>query len=338
MPASQSIALGEFCGAENLQANKGKRDMNVAVLSSPEDVKELVGILGILRDLGIPAFGLKIRENWDDQSGQGLVSRIARASHVLVLASRREAVRPWFLFACGFCLGKSVRLALFRLEPVWDPPSYLARIPILDNDAELEEYYHIEHGEWALQEERQQARSNLLEIGISFHADSLAHCVSDGDLKAVELFLKAGFHANSRNKHGVPLLCLAARGKHKSVAELLLEFGADIDLQGEDRGYSALMDAVLAGSPELVNLFLDRGADPDLQSKDGQTALVVAVGRNDVEVSRRLVEGGANPDIADKLGFSARKYVALFKKPDLVDLFEGLPRGGLGREGEAAGR
>ena len=310
--------------------------MTVAVLSSPEDVKELVGILGILRDLGIPAFGLKIRDNWDEKSGQSLVSRIARASHVLVLSSAWEASRPWFLLACGYCLGKSVRLALYRLEPSWDPPSYLVRAPIIDNDEELRDYYHIEHGEWVLQEERQLARSRLLEIGISFHADSLAHCVSDGDLKAVELFLKAGFHANSRNKHGVPLLCLAARGKHKAVAELLLEFGADIDLQGEDRGYSALMDAVLAGVPELVNLFLDRGANPDLQSKDGQTALVVAVGRNDVEVSRRLVEAGANPDIADKLGFSARKYVALFRKPDLVALFEGLPEGGLGRSSRPA--
>jgi hypothetical protein len=299
--------------------------MNVAVLSSPEDVQELVGALSVLKDLGIPAFGLKISDAWDKAGGPGLSARIERASHVLVIASKRVYDSPWFHFAIGFCLGKLIHLALYRLEVAWDPPAFISKALVLDGEGELEEYYRIEQGEWSLKEERRQARSNLLEIGISFHADSLAHCVSDGDLRAVELFLKAGFTPNLRNKQGVPLLCLAARGKHRAVAELLLEFGAAIDLQSEDRGYSALMDATLASSPELVGLFLERGANPDLQSKDGQTALVVAVGRNDLEISRRLLEAGANPDIADKLGFSARKYVALFRNPDLLALMGPAP-------------
>jgi len=119
----------------------------------------------------------------------------------------------------------------------------------------------------------------------------------------------------------VPLLCLAARGKHRAVAELLLGRGARIDLQSEDRGYSPLMDAAQAGSADLVGLFLESGASPDLVSKDGQTALVVAVGRNDAEVARLLVSGGADPDLADKLGLTARKYAALFKNPAILSLF-----------------
>jgi uncharacterized protein len=302
--------------------------MNVAVLAPPNEVQTLVRVLGLLKDLGIPAFGLKIRDGWDRLGGEGLSSRIERASHVLILADSTVANRPWFHFAAGFCLGKPIRFAIYRLEGSWDPPAFLAKALVLDGVTELEEYYRIEQGEWSLLEERRVARSSLLEIGISFHADSLSHCVSDGDLRAVELFLKAGFTPNLRDKHGVPLLCLAARAKHRGVAELLLEFGATLDLQSEDRGYSALMDATLASAPELVSLFLDHGADPDLQSKDGQTALVVAVGRNDLEITRRLLEAGADPDIAVKLGFSARKYVSLFRKPELLALFESMPAGG----------
>jgi ankyrin repeat protein len=60
----------------------------------------------------------------------------------------------------------------------------------------------------------------------------------------------------------------------------------------------------------------------DLTSKDGQTALVVAVGRNDAEVARLLVSGGADPDLPDKLGLTARKYAALFKNPAILALFD----------------
>jgi ankyrin repeat protein len=71
-----------------------------------------------------------------------------------------------------------------------------------------------------------------------------------------------------------------------------------------------------------VQLYIEKGADTNLTSKDGQTALVVAVGRNDADVARLLVAGGADPDLADKLGLSARKYAALFKNPAILSLFE----------------
>lgn len=298
--------------------------MNVAVLARPEEVGELVSILGILQRLDVPAFGLKIRENWDTLGRVGLSTRIQRATHLLVIAHKPLEEEAWFVFSTGFALGKAARLCLFRLDPAWDPPAYLSSVPILDGEPELEEFFRIEKFDWENQEQRHLARSSLLELGISTHAESLATCISEGDHRAVELFLKAGFSANSRNKHGVPALCLASRTKHVAVAELLMGFGADINLQSEDRGYSALMDAALAGSQELLEFLLSRGADPNLQSKDGQTALVVAVGRSDIPMVASLLKAGADPDIQDKLGFSARKYVGLFKNPDLLPLFDTL--------------
>jgi hypothetical protein len=249
--------------------------------------------------------------------------RVEKASHVLLLSTPEIADKPWFVFIAGFALGKKARLALYRLDPSWEPPVYLSRTPLLDGETEFVEYYRLERVEWTIQEERHAARSSLLEIGISFHAESLAGCVAEGNIHAVELFLKAGFHPNSRDKHGVPLLCLAARHKHIGVADLLLEYGASLDSQSEDRGYSPLMDATLSGSTELVDLFLSREADPNLQSKDGQTALVIAVGRGDAAIAGRLLASGADPDLPDKLGFSARKYVKLFKTPALLALLGG---------------
>lgn len=295
--------------------------MNVVVLSGPEHVPELISILEALKSLGIPAFGLKVRDSWDKVAKLGLSSRIQQASHILLLLSPEICDRPWFAFAAGYGIGKQANLALYRLNPSWEPPPYLSRLPVFDGEAELCEFFRIAKEEWSVIEGRRLARSTLLEKGISLHTDSLSYAVSEGEVQVVELFMKAGFHPDSRDRHGVPLLCLAARNSHKAVCELLLESGAAIDLQSEDRGYSALMDAALAGSEELVELFLSRGAEPNLLSKDGQTALIVAVGRNDVEMTKRLLAGGADPDIVDKLGLSARKYAALFRKPALEVLF-----------------
>jgi len=239
-----------------------------------------------------------------------------------LVASADSANKTWFSFAIGYGYGKKARIALYRTDPSWDPPRYLKGLPIIDNRDELVAFYRIEEAEWSILQKRSVSRAAILEMGISFHADSLAHCVEEGDLKAVELFLKAGFHPNSRDTHGVPLICLATRRKHKAVVELLLEFGASIDLQSEDRGYSPLMDAVFVGSLELVELFLSRGACVDLASKDGQTALVIAVGRNDEAMARLLLENGADAGATDKLGFSARKYAELFHNSLMLSLFE----------------
>ena len=211
----------------------------------------------------------------------------------------------------GYGYSRGSKFALFRFDPSHGLPALPlgpaglrrprgARAPITSAEKE----------DWLVQEERRASRAALLEMGISVHNDSLAQCAREGDTKAVELFMKAGFLPDARDKYGVPLLCLAARGKHRAVAEILLERGAQIDAQSEDRGYSPLMDATQAGSADLVELFLAEGARPDLTSKDGQTALVVAVGRNDAEVARLLVSGGADPDLPRQ----ARPYGAQVRR------------------------
>jgi len=294
--------------------------VNVAVLASPADEQRLVSMLEVLAASGIEAFGLKIGPGWDDLDQERLLERLAKASHFLVVAAPESWASSWFAFSAGYCLGRGAAFVLYRLDPDRAFPRYLEGQPVIDTPDELSAYFAVERAEWLLRERRRAARESLLEMGVSFHGDALAQCVSEGDTRAVELFIRAGTQPNVCDKHGVPLLCLAARAKHRVVAELLLDEGAQIDAQSQDRGYSALMDAARMGAADLVDFFLSRGADPNLQSKDGQTALVIAVGRNDVETARKLLDYGADPGTVDKLGLSARKYAALFKNPAMLAL------------------
>lgn len=296
--------------------------MEVAVLLESKDSSTALVLLKALGKAGISAYALKLGTSWEDESRKPLEFRIRKASHILLAVSKESIHSTWFAFTGGWCLGNDKRLAVYREDATLRIPGYLAGVPVLDSLDRAAAYYETERAEWLVREGRSRARASLLELGIPYRSESLAECCRQGDVKAVELFLKAGMIPDMRDRAGVTLLGLALRSKHQAVAELLVEHGAALDLQSEDRGYSALMDATAAGSADAVDFLLKRGADPNLASKDGQTALVIAVGRNDVPLCRKLLSYGADPDMKDKLGFSARKYAELFHNPEMVRLFE----------------
>jgi len=295
--------------------------LEVAVLLESSDTSNAVALLKNLGKAGISAYALKLGPSWEDETRKPLEFRIRKASHVLLAVSRESVGSTWFSFTGGWCLGNDKRLAVFREDASLRIPGYLTGVPVLDTLDRVAAYYETERAEWLVREDRSRARSSLLELGIPYRSESLATCCREGDVKAVELFLKAGMIPDMRDRAGVTLLGLALRSKHQAVAELLVENGAALDLQSEDRGYSALMDAAATGSLAMVEYLLKRGANPNLASKDSQTALVIAVGRNDVPLCRKLLDYGADPKTADKLGFSARKYAELFHNPEMVRLF-----------------
>jgi hypothetical protein len=305
-------------------------------MASPEDARHIIPVLRTLKEAGAEAYGLKFRADWASLPRAEAQRLLGRFTHVLVIATRSSVLQSWFFLAVGLGigLGKRSSMAFYRPDPDWFPPRYLDQFPLLDDLGELGLFYRELGETWKVDAIRQASRAALLEMGVSYHAESLAECVREGNLHAVDLFLRAGMPPDFRDKHGVPLLCLASRHRHRGVATLLLDAGALLDLQSEDRGYTPLMDAVHAGAPDLVELFLERGADLDRESKDGQTALVIAVGRSDVALAARLLEKGADADKADKLGLSARKYAKLFKKAEMIAVFDALagdpPAGGAG--------
>ncbi len=298
--------------------------MKVAVIASPKDGGHLIKILETLAAAEVSAYGLKIGEGWSELRRDRLSAHLGKVSHYLIVSTPTSVATTWFAYAAGYANGRMNGIAFFRLDPGFSPPPYLANLPIIDTLDELAAYYQSEQAEWVVRQERQSTRAALLTRGISYHAESLAHCVKEGDLEAVELFLRSGFHPDSRDRHGVTLLCLATRNRRKAVAEILLNRGAALDLRSDDRGYSPLMDAALVGSVELMELFLSRGAHPDISSKDGQTALIVCVGRNDPQMVALLLNHGADPDLGDKLGLSARKYASLFKNAEILSLLSAV--------------
>jgi ankyrin repeat protein len=164
---------------------------------------------------------------------------------------------------------------------------------------------------------------------------SLHDAVGKGDLEAVRRHLDSGVSVDLQTSEGWTTvtegdrlvlrevwtaLMLAVDDDKKEMAALLLERGANLDLQNKD-GETALIRAVDKDKKEMATLLLahgakddlhlatqrgdleavrgllDSGVSVDLQRTDGETALMKAVEYDKMEVAALLLERGANVDL-----------------------------------------
>ena len=100
---------------------------------------------------------------------------------------------------------------------------------------------------------------------------------------------------------GTGPLGLATRKGLADVAQLLLERGANPNLQDEG-GFTPLHGATSWGHTAIAQLLLDRGANPNLQNKYGETPLQAAAAEGHTAIARLLLERGANPNLQDEDG------------------------------------
>jgi ankyrin repeat protein len=189
----------------------------------------------------------------------------------------------------------------------------------------FEDFFINEKARFFDQDKKDRAKADLLARGISCYEENFLNIVSSGDSEAVRLFLDAGFSASAVDPKGIPLLSHAVRSQFPEIVEMLLDAGADVNGVSGDRGYSPLMDAVQKGDVAMVELLLRRGANTELKSKDGQTALIICAGRGDVPMAKILIANGSNPTASDHLGMNAIKYANLFKNEKMIELFNTSP-------------
>ena len=103
----------------------------------------------------------------------------------------------------------------------------------------------------------------------------------------------------------------AARAGHLEFVQLLLEYDADIEIQGHS-GRSPLHEATNAGQVDVVSLLLKYGADKDKADRDGGfTPLHGAARLGSVEITRLLLDHNVEKDKVSTLFFETSLHVAL---------------------------
>lgn len=166
------------------------------------------------------------------------------------------------------------------------------------------------------------AKKKLLDRGIPYTADCFGTYIAKNKPEVVHEFLAAGMSINSRDDTGTPMLNIACRNDNFEFVEMMLDLGAELNAVSEDRGYTAVMDAVWRGNEKITKYLISKGADLNTINKEGQNNLILAVGANRESLVKLLAENGADPDVKDMMGMSAYNYAVLFKKQRLIDILE----------------
>jgi ankyrin repeat protein len=170
----------------------------------------------------------------------------------------------------------------------------------------------------------------------------LLYTARDGHAPTAAALLDAGADIDAAEANGITPLIMAVTNDRMDVAKLLVERGAKLDVQ-DWYGRSALWSAVevrnlyldnatfemrvdRAPVLDLIRLLLERGADPNLRTKEsppvresllpitwslewvdftGQTPFLTAALAGDVTVMRLLLDHEADPNIATYGGTTA---------------------------------
>ena len=246
-----------------------------------------------------------------------------RPTHVLILSALSSG---WVDFLAGLSCGSCIPFLVYGKEAAKNiPVVFTFCFKILNTKDELQDYLKNEYEIYKrIDADRgvNEAREALLKMGIPVNEKSMVLCVEEGGLREVLFFLAAGFSPDTRSQAGIPLLNIAARNGNREIIRYLFLAGAQLNSQANDRNTSPLIDSVIGKHPELMMDLINAGADLEIKSKDGQTALTVATGNGDMVMVEALLKAGADPNIPDNLGMSARKYAALFHKNTLLPLFD----------------
>lgn len=144
----------------------------------------------------------------------------------------------------------------------------------------------------------------LLTAGAKPDNEAMCQTGRLGDGESLRLMLAAGGSADAA-------LCGAAHGGYIDLVEFLLDKGANAKAKSKD-GCSALQVAALQGGPEVVQLLLKAGADPNVPDPRGKTPLHAALqGDVELETVQSLVKAGAKLDTVDEQGLTPVRFAAM---------------------------
>jgi ankyrin repeat protein len=135
------------------------------------------------------------------------------------------------------------------------------------------------------------------------------------------LLLRRGANPNAARKGGHSALIQCALDDRVEIATMLLAMGAKVNSQ-DDLGLTALMHCAMFGRTQTARVLLAKKAHPDLRGTTdwlkGETALTLAISGRHPEMTRLLLQSGANPNVLGPGGETPLAIANRLQKDDVV--------------------
>lgn len=135
---------------------------------------------------------------------------------------------------------------------------------------------------------------------LSEREETILEAFSHDDVKQVKKWLDEGTLSVDMRISGVPLIALTCTYKDKPkfrIAELLLQYGCNIEQKTQSGGSSPLFYAIQMDKPLIALMLLARGALPNETNKWGETPLARACAQRETKFDEIIQHLLANPKI-----------------------------------------
>ncbi len=153
-------------------------------------------------------------------------------------------------------------------------------------------------------------------------ANPLHDAARDGDVEKVSGLIDQGVAMDVPGDNGETPLILAILGGQPAVVDLLIERGADIRARNSG-GFTALHAAAYVGDADTASKLLGTGANVnDQENKAGVTPLSVAAEQGHVEMTRVLVEHGADLEAGERNGYTPLSRALWRDRKEMVSLLQ----------------
>ena len=155
---------------------------------------------------------------------------------------------------------------------------------------------------------------------------NIFEAVQKGDIETVKAYIKYNGDVNDSIQTGSTLLMIAATYGNTDVVEALIKAGADVNAVNYD-GMTALMYSMLKTSSistvkALIAAKADVNATFPRSNSGGTTALLLSVGLGNREITKLLIDSGADLKAKDNYGDTALSLAEHFGNSDMAELLK----------------
>lgn len=296
--------------------------MKLAVVCSKSKLNSLPVLREVLDDLFIESRAwFEGFEVTAAESIESLKACLEYSSYVICIPDLNDFSSTWLHYTLGFQRGCKDKMAF------WIPPEEFNLLPewtagftvITGGGTDIFNFYWEREQYWQDETKEVMARRAISDQYLEVSARTFVETVQNGNRFLLGMFLEAGFSPALRDSSAVPVLNQAIRSRHFSFVGPLIEAGADLNGVAEDRGTTPVMDAAAGGSEDLTLQLIEMNAELEHASRDGQTAVTLAVGNGHAAATIILIGNGADIDVKDNLGMSARKYATLYNQAAILE-------------------